>query len=69
MPVFEAYAGHPLDTARCIYDGEQEVGDKAAEFDECKPELSFAEGLNAEELETEEGKLRCWSKSVNKKAA
>lgn len=51
MPVLEAYAGRSLDTARCINDGEQEVGDKTTELDECKPELSFAEGLNAEELE------------------
>lgn len=51
MPVFEAYAGRSLDTARCIYNGEQEVSDKATKLDECKPELSFAKGLNAEELE------------------
>lgn len=69
MPVFEAYAGHSMDTTRCIYDGEQEVGDKTTKLDECKPELSFAEGLNAEELEAEECELRCVSKSVNKKAA
>jgi hypothetical protein len=57
MPVFETYTGHALDTARCIYDGEQEKCDKAAEFDEGKPELGFTKGLDTKELETKEGKL------------
>lgn len=65
MPVLEAYAGNALYTARCINDGEQEVGDKAAEFDKSEPELSFTEGLNAEELEAEKSKLQCVNKSLD----
>lgn len=57
MPIFETYTRHALDTARCIHNGEQKICDKAAEFDEGKPEFSFAEGLDTKELETKEGKL------------
>lgn len=57
VPVFETYTLNALDTARRIYDREQEKRDEADKFDERKPKLGFTEGLDTKELETKKGKL------------